>query len=404
MFPVLILFGYANGTDNEINISPYLIDCDDYIASYNLVYDLVENLTIKNNLFNYEKEPKIKLISIPQEIFFYYSSNNSLVSDGDIIDTHYILKQNSDITKENKYYFLEYQYIIRESDYNLFYSNDFYSTDVDVSSDLRSLFEPRILYGRINTLKFKLCNLYCRTCIKLGVNELNQECESCVDDYKYYINETTNKKICIDINSSCPENFTYYNELTKECLSHPIPETSTIFHFETSSPIESSLISTTKNINTFNTIKETTNINIDLNINICSIQELILTSCSKLNFTNEQINNKINKDLIPHYCDPNQNSSFIIIKGENNSLFEITTTDYEQKRFSGYGLNPDGLSIVILGNCENLLKITYGIDKNLSLIIKKYEQITISAERNVQYEVYDPVTKKKLNLSICDQE
>ena len=82
VFPVLILFGYANGTDNEINISPYLIDCDDYIASYNLVYDLVENLTIENNLFNYEKEPKIKLISIPQEIFFYYSSNNSLVSDG----------------------------------------------------------------------------------------------------------------------------------------------------------------------------------------------------------------------------------------------------------------------------------------------------------------------------------
>ena len=39
-----------------------------------------------------------------------------------------------------------------------------------------------------------------------------------------------------------------------------------------------------------------------------------------------------------------------------------------------------------------------------SLIIKKYEQVTISAERNVQYEVYHPITKKKLNLSVCEED
>ena len=40
----------------------------------------------------------------------------------------------------------------------------------------------------------------------------------------------------------------------------------------------------------------------------------------------------------------------------------------------------------------------------MSLIIKKMEQLTISAERNVQYEVYHPITKIKLNLSLCDTE
>ena len=64
----------------------------------------------------------------------------------------------------------------------------------------------------------------------------------------------------------------------------------------------------------------------------------------------------------------------------------------------------DGQSIVDLGNCEDILKEAYGIDKELSLIIKKVEQKAISAERNVQYEVYHPISKIKLNLSLCDEE
>ena len=150
--------------------------------------DLVENLIIDNNIFNYQKEAKIKLISIPPEILFYYSNNDSLVLNEDILDTDYILKQNSSITKENKYYYLEYQYIIREPDYDSFYESAFFYKDVYNSYspfDLRYYFEPRILYGKTNTLRFKLCNLYCRTCVKLGVTEINQECESCPDGYKY---------------------------------------------------------------------------------------------------------------------------------------------------------------------------------------------------------------------------
>ena len=49
------------------------------------------------------------------------------------------------------------------------------------------------------------------------------------------------------------------------------------------------------------------------------------------------------------------------------------------------------------------MKIYYHIDYNLSLIILKFEKISnISKERLLQYEVYEPFNKIKLNLSICD--
>ena len=85
-------------------------------------------------------------------------------------------------------------------------------------------------------------------------------------------------------------------------------------------------------------------------------------------------------------------------------MFQLTTTDNEMKNFNGYSLINNGLSIIDLGDCETTLKSYYGLSENDVLIIKKYEQLTISAERNVQYEVYHPITKKKLNLSLCNND
>ena len=42
------------------------------------------------------------------------------------------------------------------------------------------------------------------------------------------------------------------------------------------------------------------------------------------------------------------------------------------------------------------------IDENLSLIILKFEKLTNNAaQKNVQYEIYEPINKTKLDLSIC---
>jgi len=60
--------------------------------------------------------------------------------------------------------------------------------------------------------------------------------------------------------------------------------------------------------------------------------------------------------------------------------------------------------MIDLGTCEDTLKRYYNIDQNISLIIKKYEQLTVASERNVQYEIYHPITKEKLNLSLCQSD
>ena len=226
-FPILMIFGYGNGTDLEIDISPYFIDSDRYSNSINLINDLIEHLQIDNNIFSYEKEDKIKLTLIPPEILFYYEANNSLLINEDIIDNNYILKQNNAIVKENLYYFLEFQFILKESDYTTFYGNAFLTKDVNASSDLNNYFQPKTFYGRNNILKFKLCYDYCETCRKFDSNEFGQKCESCLPNYKFYIDETDNCKICFNENSTCPEGY-YYNNLTKECSNTPTNEENTI--------------------------------------------------------------------------------------------------------------------------------------------------------------------------------
>ena len=92
-----------------------------------------------------------------------------------------------------------------------------------------------------------------------------------------------------------------------------------------------------------------------------------------------------------------------IIKGKDDFMFQITTTKNERDALSGKSDNNDSFSKIDLGECEDYLKDSYHIEKNLSLIIIKFEKITnISIERTLQYEVYEPLNKTQLNLSICE--
>ena len=59
-------------------------------------------------------------------------------------------------------------------------------------------------------------------------------------------------------------------------------------------------------------------------------------------------------------------------------------------------------SKIDLGECENKLREHYNLNKNISLIILKYEKISnLSSERKLQYEVYESLNKTRLNLSVC---
>ena len=462
--PILLMFGYPNGTDFEMDISPYFIDSENYTGSINLYNDLFKTMKIINNIFGYEIVEQIKLVSIPDEILFYNSVDNSRILNNENFDVNYYLKQNEEIIKDNIYYYLDYQFIVKEPDYNRFYSNTYAELiDGDIYSNMNDYFTSKFFYGRTNTLKFKLCHQFCKTCKKIGISINNQKCESCLDEYTYFSNDVNderpysecipegyfydkekseieqctsenskfyidnnNKTICFKSGYECPIHYQDYNESTKEC-KYREREPSSSLSLSLSTSIITNEIQVSSYINnpsTFNIIHSTkkdftsdiksdmpiniksdistdiktdiqTNIKSDIQTNIKSDLQTDIKTETKFE-SNEDINNRIDNILIKNYTIYDDS---IEIKGENNSIFQLTTAYNELERYSGKKSNNNSLSILDLGNCENDLKTYYKI--NSSLIIKKYEQITTASERNIQYEVYHPETKIKLNLSLC---
>ena len=92
----------------------------------------------------------------------------------------------------------------------------------------------------------------------------------------------------------------------------------------------------------------------------------------------------------------------MVFQGENNFFFHITNSENELDLLKGNNNSTNKFSIIDLGYCEDILKEHYHLNKNTSLLIIKFEKLTnISSERSLQYEVFEPYNKTKLNLSIC---
>ena len=403
-YSILLMFGYPNGTDFEIDISPYFADIEGYSNENNLYNFLIEKMKIDNNIFGYEKVEEIKIISMPEEIIINNTKDNILIANNDNININCELLQNQNIIKEDKYYYLNYQYIAKEPNFNTFYTiyTETYKK-YDSSTNVASFFEPKIFYGRVNTLKFKLCHNYCKTCLRFGISDNEQNCQSCLEKYtyshiehqnsecipenyfydlenkeltpcnstnsKFYTILSNNKTICIKKDYACPNDYSYLNETTNECLKYFPSEIPT--NNPESSESETQINKNSDNVNN-----------------------------SKLIDFNGYINNKIISELLEKYNAWNES---IEIKGEGNLLFQLTTTINELNIL--YGKNSSkGYSLIDLGECEAVLKSEYQINESISLIIKKVEQLAISAERNIQFEVYHPTSKIKLNLSYCRTE
>ena len=123
----------------------------------------------------------------------------------------------------------------------------------------------------------------------------------------------------------------------------------------------------------------------------------------KLNISKDDIINNIKEDIINHKIDyllsnvTEGNKEDLYIKDED-VLYQITTTDNQNNN------NYNNISKIKLGECENILKKIYNIDRNLSLIIFKIdyylEGLLIPI---IGYEVYHPENKSKLNLSYCNE-
>ena len=124
-FSIFMIFGYANGTDDEIDISQYFTDIDNFNQSNNIITKLQEGLIIDNNIFGYIPANKIKLISIPQQILFYNGDETTPLIDGDELESNYKFEQKNDLLKTDNFYYLKYQFIIKEPEYSIFYKLSF---------------------------------------------------------------------------------------------------------------------------------------------------------------------------------------------------------------------------------------------------------------------------------------
>ena len=390
-FSIFIMFGYARGIDSIIDISSYFMD-DNIKNENNLISKLAENITFDNNIFGYEiDESHIKLISIPDEIIFYNiinSENFEKLSNGSILNSIYSFKQNNNLLKTYQLYSLEYQIITQEPNYDKFNEYPEKIINVSISNsaqfiDQAEYYNKTIFYGRINTVKFKLCHDYCGSCHKIGISINDQNCESCLDDYQYdypkiltpncvpekyyknsdneiipytqgnpkfFTNLTSNKTIYFKNDLFCPDEYPFLIINTNECK------------------------------------------------NACTYLELLNKKCT---FSQETdiIYNELKENVIKTY--PADGES-LVIEAEVGYVFQLTTTLNELKSLGGIYPNEYNLSMIDLNECEALLKQTKGIDQNTPLIILKYEKLSNSAsDKNVQYEIYDPINKTKLDLSIC---
>ncbi len=84
---------------------------------------------------------------------------------------------------------------------------------------------------------------------------------------------------------------------------------------------------------------------------------------------------------------------------EDSAIYQITSSENQNNK------QYYNLSTIKLGECENILKKENNITDNETLLIFKYDYfIEGSLIPIINYEIYHPVTKQKLNLGLCNDE
>ena len=189
-YSFFLMFGFPKGEDEIIDISPFIFDIESYNPNTNLVNVLMGKYKIENNLFNYKRIDKLKLGKIPDEIILYDLKKSLRLSEGDLIDVNYRLTYNKDVIKENKYYELEYQFVLVEPDSSEFYNNEETTLNYN-DTGYDSQINPLTFYGRTHIIKFKLCHDLCSICKIFGLSNNYQQCLLCSPLYDYNYFRTT---------------------------------------------------------------------------------------------------------------------------------------------------------------------------------------------------------------------
>lgn len=265
------------------------------------------------------------------------------------------------------------------------------------------------------------CFKMCKTCSKVGYSEYDMNCLTCFEEYGdymdeeknacyskycenlYYRDKDTGMKTCIN-ETSCPEEYPIHNKESNQCEQNktilndiPISDTSTSeesdtisieTHTKTDEATESSK-SDTKVQSPETDVKKD-------NILFEELMDLIDELIGKENI--DQINKTYTllSNSIKNY-DISMLKNDVTINGKNIT-YQLTTSE-NQKNTEQIS----NVSIIDLGECEKIIKrsISYEDDPTPLLILKIDVKKGIKKTTAVEYEVYNPYTRQKIDLSIC---
>ena len=120
----------------------------------------------------------------------------------------------------------------------------------------------------------------------------------------------------------------------------------------------------------------------------------ITNLCS--NISDEELYSRLREEIFDAY---DSDKAAKLFSGKGDYSLRISNTKNEMK-----GLNSsNGLTLIDLGECENLLKKKYNIPLDAELIILKKEKINSEPnDKDIDYEIFDPFSYEKLNMSICE--
>ena len=197
------------------------------------------------------------------------------------------------------------------------------------------------------------CHITCNTCEKRPTDDSNN-CASCKENFKlnnnnnciykynYYFDNVIKEIIYLLADEFCPEKLPYEIIETKECVE------------------------------------------------TCTNEEFINKKCKINKFSENNINIITEKlrSLINEVTDSNYD---VIIDG-NNIIYEVTTSSTKKEHRN--------VSLIDFGECEKILKEKYKVD--YLLIFKMDVKLNDSYPTFVEYEVYSPENKTKLDLSFCE--
>ena len=113
----------------------------------------------------------------------------------------------------------------------------------------------------------------------------------------------------------------------------------------------------------------------------------------------ENIQNIFSDGSINNILDKIADGDKDITLSNNETIIQITSTNNQRNNKN------HNISTINLGACEGTLKKTYNIANNKSLLIIKIDSFIFGLKIPViQYEVYHPDNKSKLNLSLCNNK